>query len=202
MRLRPLLVVAALALLGAACSSDGEESSPEVTDAPTEAPTDAPGDDASEAPTDAPTDDATEAPTEAPPAEPTDEPEGDGVGGATLTIGDETWTFDEVTLCTASEQEDATVSFVMLIIDDPWQFVGKVVDPTGDRRLEGDGVYDQIDFQNIEDGTQGIWMAGGEAAGEQFFVIDGNSVTASAAFDDFRTTEIETTPGTLDATCS
>jgi hypothetical protein len=200
MRLRPLFVLVVLALVAAACGSDGDESSSTETAATAEVT-----DEASAEATTAPTEAATDSPspgTTAAPEEPAAEPEaGDGVGGATLTIGEETWTFDQVTICTMTEQEDTTVSFVMLIVEDPWQFVGKVIDPTGERRLEGEGVYDDIDFQNIVDGTQGIWMASGEATGAQYFEIDGLSVTANAPFDDFRTTPIEETIGVLDATC-
>ena len=35
----------------------------------------------------------------------------------------------------------------------------------------------------------------------QFIVVEGRSVTASAGFDDLRTTEIEQTAGTLEVTC-
>ncbi|MFQ5967041.1 MAG: hypothetical protein ACE5MI_05455 [Acidimicrobiia bacterium] len=142
-----------------------------------------------------------EAPTEGPAEEPGEEPVGDGVGSATLTIGDETWTFDKVDFCALPPVEPKDSSFVLIGKLGDWQLIAEIHDDTGAQRLEGEGVYDTIDHQNLADGTLGLWSASSQASGQQFLVVEGLSVTASATFDDLRTTEIEETPGTLDATC-
>jgi len=96
----------------------------------------------------------------------------------------------------------------MISHQDGLQFVARITDPTGERRLEGEGVWDYIELLDnnpvIVEGYEVIrmWSASSQASGEQFIFVDGLSVTASANFDDvMATTEIEQIPGTLQATC-
>ena len=147
--------------------------------------------------TSAPT--TTQAPEQAPEPEP--EPEtGDGVGRALLTVGDNTWSFDRVDLCTTSRQSDETASFVMVGKHGELQLVARVHDPTGGQRLEGEGVWGYIDFLDLAD-TSVAWRADGEPGSEQFIVVNGLSVTASAMFTDMTGIEPEPVAGTLEVTC-
>jgi len=134
------------------------------------------------------------------PDEPATEESGsdDGTGGATLTIGDETWTFATVDFCGKPDSPD-TSSFVLIAKLAEWQLIAEVVDDSGEQRLEGDGVYDTISFQNNADPTLS-WLANLEAAEVKFMVIEGPSVTASTTFDAV-TGLSDDTPGTLEATC-
>lgn len=193
----------AVALLVAACGTPTltEGVPPEAqTTVPPEAE---PGDAATS--TSPPTGETTEAPDAAPTEEPFQEPAGGaGVGGATLAIGDNTWSFDQVRFCTM-EPDNQTFSFFMIAEQDGIQLVAWVNDPAGERRLEGEGVWDLIQLVEPPQTFEGYevvpgWIASSEASGERFIVLDGLSVTASANFDDFAG-EFEQTPGTLQATC-
>ena len=201
---------ALLLLIGAACSGDADSSDspdPTATSGVSDGATEPASTDVADAPTEAPTEAATEEP---------DGEGGDGVGSAMLTIGDDTWEFDSVTFCTTREQEDGTISFVTLSRQGEFRLLVKITDPSGERRLEGDGVWDSIDLQFTEGSFVRVFVAGSEAAGAQFLLFDGSSersqlgdrnlsgvvITASANFDDqVRTNEIEEIPGTLAVTC-
>lgn len=202
----PIVVLAlAVALLVAACATPAppEGVPPEVeTTVPPEAE---PGDAATS--TSPPTGETAEVPIAGATEQPTQEPGGgDGVGHATLTIGDNAWSFDQVLFCTTQAQEDETTSFVMIAQQDGVQLTARINDPTGERRLEGEGVWDLIQVveppQTGEEGFEVFpgWLASSQASGEQFIVLDGLAVTASAKFDDFAG-EFEQIPGTLQATC-
>ena len=199
MRLARSLSIAlalAVALLVGACTDPGP---------PEEAPLEAePGEAATS--TSSPPEETVEVPTAAPTEEPAEEPGGEsGVGLATLSIGDDTWFFDRVDFCAMSPPENETESFIMIAQQDGVQLVAQVTDPTGERRLEGDGVWGSIQVVEPPQMVEGYevfpgWLASGEASGEQFIVVDGLSVTASAKFDDFAG-EFQQIPGTLQATC-
>jgi len=203
---RPIVVFTlAVVFLLAAC---GTPTTPEGV--PPEAPTVVlpeaePGDAATS--TSPPTGEAAEAPIAAPTGEPTQEPAGgDGVGRAALTIGDNMWSFDQVLFCTTQPQEDEATSFVMIAQQDGVQLMARINDPTGERRLEGEGVWDLIQVvEPPQTGEGGIevfpgWLASSQTAGEQFIVLDGLAVTASANFDDFAG-EFVQIPGALQAIC-
>lgn len=125
----------------------------------------------------------------------------EGDRGATLTIGDESWTFDAVAFCANPPTEPQDESFVLVATQDDLQLIVRVNDDSGEQRLEGEGVYDTIDFTNTVDPTQGAWMASSQTTGEQFVQVEGDTVAASASFDDLRTTEFDELPGMLSATC-
>lgn len=120
--------------------------------------------------------------------------------GATLTIGDETWSFDTVSLCAVPPADPATTSLILIAKQGDWQLIAEVIDATGAQSLEGDGVYDRISLQNNADPTQS-WLANNEGAVEKFIVVDGNTITASTTFDAV-TGLSDDTPGTLEADCS
>jgi len=191
---RILWILMALLLLTAACGESGDDSPP--PEATSSASADA-GEPASTEPG------AETTPTPTTQAEEPAEESGGGevVGSATLTIGDETWTFDQVAFCANPPVEPKDESFVLIAKQGDLQLIVRINDDTGAQRLEGEGVYDTIDFTNIADPTLGVWLASSQADGEQFLVVEGLTVTASANFDDLRTTEFDNVPGTLAAPC-
>lgn len=189
MRSRLLVaIVLAIALTATACSSDADNT------------TTTKGDTDQLTATAEATTTTTEALTTTLPDEPAAEEPGSGAnsGSAMLTIGDETWNFDRVELCGKPASPD-TSSFVLIAKLEDWQLIAEVVDQSGAQRLEGDGVYDTISFQNNGDPTLS-WLANLEAAEMKFIVIDGSSVTASTTFDAV-TGLSDDTPSTLEATC-
>ena len=183
----------ALLLLSAACGGDDDEAASPSETTSTAAVADEP---TTTGATQAPATE-TEAPATTQPEEPAEET-GDAVGSAVLTIGDETWTLDSVEFCGMTTSPE-TVSFALIAKQDDWTLFVEVNDDSGARRLEGDGVYDTINFQNNADPTQS-WLANNEAAEVKFIVIDGPSVTANTTFDAV-TGLSDDTPGTLEATC-
>ncbi len=131
----------------------------------------------------------------------TDDEPSDGSTGATLAIGDQTWSFTRVNLCSESPPEDESVAFLLLIVEDDLQLSLRITDPTGERRTEGDGVVNTIDFFNTADPTLDLWQASSQSAGNLFVVRDGSTVTAETNFVDLRTDDTVGLPGRLDASC-
>lgn len=194
MGVRILWIMMVLALVSSACGDDDEATAPAPE---TTATTAAPNDSGPEEPATT----TTQAAATTQPEEPTtDSGGGDSAGGATLTIGDETWTFDKVDFCAVPPADPATTSLILIANQSDWQLIAETIDDSGAQRLEGDGVYDRISFQNNADPTQS-WLANNEAAIEKFIVVDGDAVTASTNFDAV-TGLSDDTPGTLEATCS
>lgn len=181
--MRSLVVAVIAGLVLVACGGDGDSADPTSSSVEATATTS-----------------TTTATTTTPPDDPVAEEPGsdDGAGGATLTIGDETWTFDSVEFCGKPVSPD-TSSFVLIAKLGEWQLIAEVHDDSGEQRLDGDGVYDTINFQNNGDPTQS-WLANLEAAEVKFIVIDGSSVTANTTLNAV-TGLSDDTPGTLEATC-
>lgn len=188
---RFVLGLLALGLVIAACGGDSDEAtSPDETEAtePDEQTTS--------------TEAEAEETTSPSSTEPEEAQEDDAaMTGATLTIGGETWTFEEVAFC-ADPPEEPPEALVLIAHSGDYQLIVRVIDDSGEQRLEGDGVYDQIDFAFNPDPTQGVWMASSQGGGERFITLEDSTVTATASFDDLRTTEVEEIPGTLTAGCS
>lgn len=182
MNSRQLWIVVVLAIVVAACSDGADEVMEATPETSAPEPTQSSGQEATT---------STNVSTEE------TEPEST-TSGAVLTIGDEEWTFDAVQFC-GEPTEPATTSFLLLATEGDWQLFVEVKDDTGDRRLEGDDVYDTINLQNNADTTK-TWLANLEASTQRFIVIDGNSVTAETNFDAV-TGLSDDTPGTLTATC-
>jgi len=133
-----------------------------------------------------------------------------GDGGATLTIGGETWDFP-VGYCAFSpeESQNERVSFTMggfgEVDGARVQWDATIQDPDEQGRYEGDGVIHSLtlndidDFQNPSIGWSSVTLFG--SAESQFLNVDGKHVTAETTFDDELTDDLEEVPGTLDATC-
>ncbi|MBX3314071.1 MAG: hypothetical protein KF906_07105 [Actinobacteria bacterium] len=128
-----------------------------------------------------------------------------GSGSATLTIGDETWTFDNV-MC--AEGTDETQSedwdFSLLATSDEMRM-------NVDRGAEGGPYGDTVHVASTDDLADPSieWEAPGSAVtvggeAEPFVEVDGKDVTAEADFQDLTVddgTVSESVPGSVEATC-
>lgn len=116
-----------------------------------------------------------------------------GGGGATLTVGDMTWTFDSV-LCAFGEemigQEGAV--FNLSSIQDGMQFYMSI-----DSFGHSVSLDDITDFENpsVQLATFGLGDQG------EFIVIDGKHVSGSALFVDGTSDSFEGIEGTFEADC-
>jgi hypothetical protein len=191
------LVIASV-VLGAACGGDDDG------EGETDAPAAASADEVAEgAPDDAP--EGENGDDSAPAQQAGDR------GSATLTIGEQTWTFDSYYCATgARETRNDRVSFSSGATGSPdgvrLQLDASIQDPSEEDRLEGDGVIHSVTLNDIEDfenPTAG-WSAVSGIVGESnaFIQVSDGRVTAEAVFDDELTDGvIEEVPGTLEATC-
>ena len=136
---------------------------------------------------------------------------GIGSGGeATLTIGDVVYTFDNYYCASgANETLNDDVPFSSGAFGEVdgvrVQLDASLYDPSGEGRMEGDGVIHSVTLDDIEDfeNPSVSWHAESGFFGAVEFTIqyDGSTVFVEATFDDDRTDEIEEVPGTLEATC-
>ena len=137
-----------------------------------------------------------------------DDAGGSGSGGATLTIGSESWTFANVH-CTLSPQEAGSPSFTMQGSTETADGVrvhldAVIQDPKGEGRYAGDGVIHIIgivDSKNLAVGWSS--MKGGMFGHTPDTIqVDGKSVTAETTFDNTLTNDVdEKTPGKLEGVC-
>jgi hypothetical protein len=130
---------------------------------------------------------------------------GFGSGTGTLTIADETWEITGVG-CVFSAEEAGNPDFPFNLAGFGESSTGvraqlsaDIYDPSGQERLEGDGVthsisfYDSEDFENPSVSWESI-----EATG---ITIDGKRIQGEGAFNDGTTDEFEAVPGTMDVVC-
>ena len=122
-----------------------------------------------------------------------------GGGGATLAVGDESWTFDSV-LCAFGEEEigQEGAELVVSSIQDGLQLYVSI-----DQFGHSITLDDVEDFENpsvsLLAGSPVTSLGGGE---EEFIDVDGKDVTAEAQFTDALSDDLNAmTPGTLEATC-
>lgn len=200
MRTMATAAALALVLVLAGCGDDGggdvtdaaEEAVEEATDAAEEA-TDAAGEAADDAADDVQgmaddmADDLEEMQDEM------------GGGSATLTIGDQTWEFDSV-LCARGAEETGRddTPFVLSSIQDGLQLDATINTEFG----HSVSINDITDFEN----PSVAWSAGGplgalSGGDDEIIQVDGDQVTVEADFVDDTGDAMETTPGTLTATC-
>ena len=128
-------------------------------------------------------------------------------GSATLTIGDETWEFDNFVCAFGHEAtESDTFSFTT---DSRGEFDGvrvqmqvTIADDSGQGRFEGEGTSQRISFNDVSDFENPSidWSMPREAGA---ISIDGYEVTAEGLFEDqlMPLGDREGVPGTLEATC-
>jgi hypothetical protein len=196
----PILVFAALSLVLAACGDDDDEASNGGADQPAATadsePDDAAGDEAGEDTGD-------------------DGGEGGGFGEGTgtLTIGDETYEITGIgCVFSAEEAQNPDFPFNLSGFGESStgaraQLSADIYDPSGEERLEGEGVTHNISFDDIEDfeNPSVSWssLSGfllGDAP-ETKLTIDGKRITGAGTFDDGRTDEFEMIEGTLEVDC-
>jgi len=199
LRLGVLPVAAMLLLFGvliAACSSDSDDGDNDGNGAEATEPADDGGD-------------ATE------PAD--DGGDGDGGGGegatelgsATLTIGDESWSFSVSCAFTREETRSDRVSFSLSGSGEtaegvPIQLNASIQDEQDDGRYEGDGVTykasvaDAEDFENPSVRWLSLLFP---MEGNSLLQVDGKNVTADMTFRDYVSGAVDEIPGTLEATC-
>jgi len=184
-------------VLIAACSSDGDDG----------------GNDGDGA-------DATEPANGGDATEPADDGDGDGggdggspgSGNATLTIGDESWSFDDV-FCAFSPEESRNdrVSFTLAAFGETAEGVriqldATIQDPDEEGRYKGQGVIFSVSLDDVEDfenpSLGWLLLTGFFSEVDPVILVDGKNVTVDTIFDDALTDDvIEEVPGTLRATC-
>ncbi len=135
---------------------------------------------------------------------------GAGAGNAVLTIGDESWEFDDV-FCAFSPEEsrNARVSFTLTSFAESstgarTQLDATIQDPDEQGRYDGENVIKSVSLNDVEDfeNPSVAWSSLSLFSnGETDIQVNGKNVTVEAAFDDDRTDEIESVSGTLTATC-
>jgi len=137
-----------------------------------------------------------------------------GMGAATLTIGDETWEFDEFACAFG---HDATQSDIFSFSSNSFgehsngarvQMQADIEDDTGQGRYEGQGVIYTVYITDIEDFANPSvdWESTsrgspGMPSGQTVVNIDGDHVTAEGLFDDRLTDDFEQVAGTLAGNC-
>ena len=140
-----------------------------------------------------------------------DEPDvgGDsGSGWATLTIGSESWTVDNVR-CTLSFEDANSPSFRMSGRTETAEGVRVLLDaiiqdPKGERRYAGDGVIYIISIDDIGDFENPAvgWSSMKFGHSPDTIQVDGKSVTAETTFYNTLTDDVlEETPGRLEGIC-
>jgi hypothetical protein len=112
-----------------------------------------------------------------------------GGGSARLVVGDDEWTFDSV-LCAFGEEEigQEGAEFVLSSIQDGLQVYASI-----------DTFGHSISLDDIEDFENPSVSLSSE--GDDFIIVDGKSVSATAEFIDFTGDDLSTTPGTFEASC-
>ena len=204
MRFRLLLIpfaALALSVVALACSSGGDDDAGDNGDQPA-ATTEAPdGDGDGDQPT---------ATTDADDGDGSGSGNGTGAGNALLTIGDESWSFDDI-FCAFSPEEagNARVSFFVSSFGESstgarTQLDATIQDPAQEGRYDGENVIKTVSLNDVEDfeNPSVDWSSiSGFSIAELDFQVDGKNVAVSAAFNDGTTDDIETVPGTLIATC-
>ncbi len=189
MNLRIIGIAAAVLLVLAACSSDTVESTAVGDDSATQtsSPAAAGGEEAQ------------------PPSTP-----GSG-GSATLTIGDQTYEFDEYYCIQGSANTgNSRASFSSGAFGDidgvRVQLDASIQDMNEGDAMEGEGTIHSVSLNDIEDfqNPSVSWDAvtGFISAPAWTVEYDGSTVRADALFDDGLTDDLEEIPGTLEATCS
>jgi hypothetical protein len=117
---------------------------------------------------------------------------------ATLTIGDETWEFDQFRC--AFDQNDFPFNASAFGEDTSGvrvQLTADIFDGSGQEIT----AIELDDIDNALDPTVS-WRSESSFGGETELMIDGDQVTGSGLFDDQLTVEIEQIPGNLQATCT
>lgn len=121
-----------------------------------------------------------------------------GGGSATLTVGDETWSFDRV-LCAFGEEQigDEGAEFVLSSLQDGLQLYVSI-----DRFGHSVSLHDIANFEDPSVSlTADRFSVSLTESSPEFVALDGNRVEATAPFFDDTSDEVATVEGTLQADC-
>jgi hypothetical protein len=121
-----------------------------------------------------------------------------GGGGATITVGDTTWTFDSV-LCAFGPEEigQEGAEFVLSSLQDGLQLYVSI-----DSFGHSVSVDDVSDFQNPSVSLMADkFTASATGAPEEFVEVDGKAISATPLFVDGTTDDLTPIEGELEATC-
>ena len=148
--------------------------------------------------------------------EPADDGDGDGgsqgSGSATLAIGNDSWSFDDV-FCAFSPEDAGNdrVSFTLSAFGETAEGVriqldATIQDPDEAGRYEGNGVIFSVSLDDVEDfanpSVGWLLLTGFFTEVDPVILVDGKTVTVDTIFDDALTDDvIEEVPGTLRGTC-
>lgn len=132
-----------------------------------------------------------------------------GGGEATLTVGDEVYSFDNYYCRVGSDNTgNDNISFSSGAFGDVdgnrAQLDASIYDDSAEDRLEGDGVVASVTFFDVTDFSDPkvAWTAeSGMQPAPVPFEFDGSTLRVETTFDDARTDELEEIPGVLEATC-
>jgi len=131
-------------------------------------------------------------------------------GSATLTVGDQTWEFDNYYCVRGIENTgNSRVSFSSGAFGEfngvNTQLDATILDMDELSSMEGDGTIHSVtieDIDNVENPIVSLSAQSGFFGTPAYEIAyDGNIVTAETVFDDDMTEEIEAIPGTLTAVC-
>ncbi|MEM7142894.1 MAG: hypothetical protein AAF548_17855 [Actinomycetota bacterium] len=203
-RVRVLVIfLAALALVATACGDDGDDTTTDPASEPSSSDSGGDGAGAVDGDADADTDDGSDAGDEDEILDGVEDAvddmvdgledlqESSGGGSATLTVGDQEWTFSSV-LCAFGPEEigQEGAEFVLSSLQDGLQMYVSIDSFGYSLSLD-----DISDFQNPSIGLSTFEDAD--------ITVDGKDVTASGDFLDTTSDDasFETTPGTFTATC-
>lgn len=131
-----------------------------------------------------------------------------GPGSATLTIGDQIYTFDNYYCAEGSENTgNDSVPFSSgafgEVDDHRAQLDASMYDPEQQNSMDADGVSFSVTLNDIDDFENPLvgWADSFFAEGPPDFEYDGTTLRVEALFDDELTEEMEEIPGVLEATC-
>jgi hypothetical protein len=112
-------------------------------------------------------------------------------GSATITVGDQTWTFDGA-LCAVGEEETGQegAEFVLSSIADGLQFYVSI-----DEFGHSVSIHDVENFEDPSVSWDSDMNAG------EFIVVDGKNVTGSVDFVDYEHESFDGVAGSFEATC-
>lgn len=130
-------------------------------------------------------------------------------GEAVLTVGEQTYQFDNY-YCRAGSANTGNPNSSFSsgafgeVEGNQAQLDASIYDPSAEDRMEGDGVVASVTFFDVADfsNPKVAWSAeSGMQATPVVFEFDGTTLRVETTFDDVRTEEIEEIPGVLEATC-
>jgi hypothetical protein len=131
-----------------------------------------------------------------------------GPGSATLTIGDQVYTFDNYYCAEGTENTmNDSVPFSSGAFGEVdgtrAQLDASMYDPEGRDSMDADGVSFSVTLNDIEDFENPVvsWSDSFFADEPPSFEYDGATLRIEAMFDDELTDEMEQIPGVLEATC-